>query len=229
MALPRDIGALKVYLETQEYPRLQMALMVAGAGLGGFLLDVLLWRGFGLGSMAWRFALSVAGAYGVFLALLRLWLMTQGASFPLAGTAEAADLGVDLLDGGLPGARGGGVPSLPDGGGSWLPEGDLDEWVVVLIALAAVAGLLVAAGWLVYQAPTILAELILDGALSAGLYRRLRTTPAEGFAGAAFRLTATPFLVVAILLGAAGWALQARVPEARTLKQAVRHWRARPA
>lgn len=237
MAFQRERDAFRNYLEEQEYPRVQMMLMVSGAGLGGFLADVGLRWGLGVGSMAWRYGLSVLVAYGAFLLLLRIWLSTQGAALPeVEGALDATDVGEAYLDTDI--SLGGGRSSPPassfaargsegTGGGSGSLDLDLDEGVAIALLLAAVVGLVIAAGWLVTQAPSILAELALDGALSAGLYRRLRKTEPSGFLGTAMRLTFTPFLVVGILMVAAGWGLQAYAPEARTLKGAYEHWVAR--
>ncbi len=240
MAFQRELEALRTYLDQQEYPRLQMMLMVSGAGLAGFLADVALRRGFGLDSMAWRYGLSVLAAYGVFIGLLRLWLSTQGAALSAETGLDAADVGSEVLD--LEGGPGMSRSALSSG---WTPSGspgggasedrsgsldldlDLDEGVAIALVIAAVVGLVVAAGWLVTQAPTILAELALDGALSAGLYRRLRKADPPSFLGTVLRLTVTPFLVVGLLMAAAGWGLQAYAPEAHTLRGAYEHWLAR--
>lgn len=239
MAFQRELDALRTYLEQQDYPRLQMMLMVSGAGLAGFLADVLFLRGFGLEAMAWRYGASVGVAYLAFLGLLRLWLSTQGASLPVSSGLEAVDAvdaGSEALDFVPTGSsRAGGSagwvssPGLSGGsgtssGGSGSLDLDLDEGVAIALVIAAVVGLVVASAWLVTQAPTILAELALDGALSAGLYRRLRKTEPASFLGTALRLTVTPFLVVGLLMAAAGWGLQSYAPEARTLRGAYDHW-----
>lgn len=247
MVLHRELESFRSYLEQQEYPRVQMLVMVGGAGLTGFLADVALRRLLGVDSMAWRYGLSVGIAYAGFLGLLRLWLMTQGVRAPLAGTLEAGDSALDAADaflegspapghsggpslltrgsGGGPASTGGSASATSGGGGGF--GLDLDEGVALALVIAAVVGLAVAVAWLVTQAPAILAELALDGALSAGLYRRLRKVDPPTFLGTALRLTITPFLVVGLLMTAAGWGLQAYAPEARTLRGAYEHWRSR--
>ncbi len=246
MSPRRELEAFRTYLEQQEYPRVQMLAMIALAGALGFLADVALRRALGVQSMAWRYGLSVAIAYGVFLGLLRLWLWTQGRPLGAAegldlveGAGDGLELGADLADLGTvhaaPGqvlptvdlrASGGGATSGGSGGSGGFSL-ELDEGVVWVLVIAAAVGLLVAVGWLVTQAPAILAEVALDGALSAGLYRRLRKVEAPRFLGTALRLTVTPFLVVGLLMAAAGWGLQAYAPEARTLRGAYEHWRSR--
>jgi hypothetical protein len=89
--------------------------------------------------------------------------------------------------------------------------------------LAAVVGLFLAAGWLVIQAPAILAEIALDCVLTAGLYRRLRRAEPSNWLSTTFRLTSIPFLIVLVLMIAAGWALQKYAPEARTLHEVWMH------
>lgn len=53
-----------------------MLLILWGTGMAGFLLSFLLLRA-GLSAMWLRYPLAVGLAYGVFLALLRVWLSYQ--------------------------------------------------------------------------------------------------------------------------------------------------------
>ena len=59
-----------------SFPRLQMTLIVALTGASGLLASFLMLRG-GLDTMALRYPLAVAVAYGAFLLLLWAWLRTS--------------------------------------------------------------------------------------------------------------------------------------------------------
>ncbi|HSG41326.1 MAG TPA: hypothetical protein VLE27_16920, partial [Thermoanaerobaculia bacterium] len=70
--------------------------------------------------------------------------------------------------------------------------------------------------------PVLLAEVLVDGLIMTGLYRRRRKTgePAHWLLGAV-RRTWTPALAVAILFSFAGHLLQEAVPEARSIGPAL--------
>ena len=86
-----------------------------------------------------------------------------------------------------------GSASSVSAAGADLP-GDGDEGFI-LIALAAAAAILFGASfWIVSLAPSLFAELLLDGVLSAGLYRHLRRTQKRP-CSTAVRRTVLPFLL----------------------------------
>ncbi|MCA1630973.1 MAG: hypothetical protein LC785_08185 [Acidobacteria bacterium] len=122
-------------------------------------------------------------------------------------------------------------PSTGGGGGSWgsnaLDGIDLDldfdgegcavVLALVALALAVVAGL-VASLYVVYAAPALLAEILVDGLLVAGLYKRMRGAKQQGhWLRAALRKTLLPFALSILFFGLAGYAMQRAVPEARTV------------
>lgn len=90
---------------------------------------------------------------------------------------------------------------------------------VVLVALAALG----AAVWVIWSAPVLLAEVLVDGLIMTALYRRLRQReePTHWLLSA-IRRTWIPALVVAILFSFAGYLLQKAVPEAKSIGPAVR-------
>ena len=60
--------------------------------------------------------------------------------------------------------------------------GDADEGAVVLVPLVIAGAVLIGLGATVsvlYNAPALLAEVMLDGAIAAAVYRRIRTRSAE--------------------------------------------------
>lgn len=129
-------------------------------------------------------------------------------------------------------------PSLPEvniPGGDSVGEtvgeviGGADEGaiplVIALLIAALAAGLLFASLYIVYLAPALFAELLVDGALSASLYRRMRGLQTRHWLESAVRRTAVPFAVTALTLGAIGYAFQWYAPQAHTLGEVLKQSR----
>jgi hypothetical protein len=225
-------------------PRFQMSIVLALTGATGFLASFGLLK-LGVGSMTLRYPVAVALAYGAFLLLLRLWLKMQR-----DGWGDVADLGMNVLenaefpvDSGAPvgggGSFGGGgstarfeapAPLKASGGGGGKGSGfdfsfDLDDagfLVLLAVAIVAVAAL-GAAVWILWIAPALLAEVLVDGLVMTALYRRLRQPQPTWWLTGAVRRTCVPALIVAVLLAGAGALLHRAVPEARSIGAA---WKA---
>jgi len=209
------IGRLSERLQATGFPRLQMLLLVALTGGAGFLASAFLLHR-GVERMLLRYPLAIALAYGVFLILLWLWLRTS------------ADDYTDVPD--LPDIS---VPGHGAHGGGWDGEGGnavsdamdaaagADEFAIPLLVLLAVGVLLVSSLWVVYSAPALFAELLIDGALSASLYRRLRGIERQHWLTTAMRRTWWSFAVAAVVAGGVGMALQSAYPAAHTLGEVV--------
>ena len=103
---------------------------------------------------------------------------------------------------------------------------DAEELAVVIIALAALAAAVVAAFWIVWIAPTFFAELTLDAALATGLYKRLKKIEGDHWLRTAIRRTVWPFVAVVLLFTAAGWAMQAYAPQAKSIGQVIKQMKA---
>jgi hypothetical protein len=78
-------------------------------------------------------------------------------------------------------------------------------------------GGLIASLYIVYIAPALLAEILVDGALVAGLYRRVKRLEQRHWLRAAVRQTLLPAVLVALFFTVAGYALQKAVPGAHTI------------
>ena len=219
-----------VHLERFGWPRVQMSLIVAFTGLAGFGASIVL-RAVGVVEMWQRYPLAVGVAFVAFLLQLWLWMRTGDTAdsvfenlevgSPNTGsgvsrsssnldTIEAAvdtvDLGADIGSDAL------GVAA----------EGEGCALVVAVIVLAIVAGgLLFAAGYVVTGAPALLAELLVDGALSVGLYRSLRRQDESHWLVTALRHTGLVFLLTAALLSGAGWVLAQFAPGAQSFGEAI--------
>lgn len=113
------------------------------------------------------------------------------------------------------------VGSSTSGGGWNLDLGfdfDADEGCAVLvIPIIAIVGLLIVMFYVVYAAPVLLAEILVDGLLLAGLYKRLKGVEPRHWLRSAVRRTLLPALVTTALFIAAGYLMQRAIPEARSL------------
>lgn len=98
--------------------------------------------------------------------------------------------------------------------------------VVILALLAIFAALLAATVWMVWSAPLFFAELLLDGVLMGGLYRRLKRLESQHWVEVALRRTALPYAGVVVLVAGSGFLLQGLYPEAHTLGQVLAQARA---
>jgi hypothetical protein len=260
--LPRSrdhaVRRLRQDLENHSWPRTQMSLLVSLTGGAGLLASFLLLHA-GMDSMALRYPVALAVAYGVFLLLLWLWLRTKADDW-----TDVPDAGIDLplpTSGGSPAWTSGGGGQFGGGGasghfdapmplqalspgpspsvGSSVSEGvtdgladslgsvsdvaDADELVIPLLVVALAVGLALSSLYVIYSAPTLFAELLLDGALAATLYRRLRGIETRHWVSTALRRTVLPFAITAVFLSAVGWGLQSYAPGARSLGDAIHH------
>jgi hypothetical protein len=193
-------------------PRVQMMLLLSAAGGAGFLASYGLLK-LGLDQMALRYPLAVGTAYLVFFLLLRLWLaLQQDPDFELV--VDAADAGVDVMSFGsspsMPVAKPSG-PSLDVG----VP--DLDEGIFLVVLAAVAAVILGAAFYVIYLAPLLLAEVLVDGVLLVGFYKRLKGPEPEHWSLCAIRRTWIPAIIVAVTFFFAGVIFQSLAPDARSI------------
>jgi hypothetical protein len=226
-------------LERNSNPRLQMLLLVMLTGGAGFVCSYILLQ-VGMDELWLRYLCSVAFAYLAFLLLLRLWLNIKNAD-----VGDSIDLS-ELVPNPGPGnpangwSGGGGrfggagasdhyevVADTGDGASSFVPDLDLDvdEFAIPLLLLAFIAALLFASFSIVYSAPSLFAELLLDSALSATLYSRLAKMESGYWLQTAIRRTWATFLVTAIVLAIAGWGMNHYAPDAKSLGEVIELWR----
>ncbi len=215
-------------LRSENLPRLEMSLMVGLSGLSALLFSFLMLR-CGADSMALRYPAATLLAYGVFLCLLRLWLFfhthrgERDHGMDFSDGLDAADIGLDL---GRTASRAvDSAGDAVDASGTVLDGFDADALGFLLLALvAALAGGL-ACAYVIWSAPALLAELVVDGLLIVGLQRRWRhCQPADWWSGAV-RRTWIAALTVALFFGIAGFALQRVSPGAHSLGPALHQLR----
>ena len=221
------IERLEARLRAQSWPRFQMALIVAFTGLAGLLASAVMLR-LGLHSMALRYPLATVLAYAAFLGLLWLWMRTRAEDWSDAG--DGVQLAADAADCISPAlrSRGGGLPhtarAQPDSGSDGPNPGslvDADELAVVILVVVAVVSMLFSGVYLVFQAPALLAEVALDGAVAGSLYHRLHQAERQHWVQSAWGYTRWPLCFVLITVALVGWGLGQAVPGAVTLGQAL--------
>jgi len=217
-------------------PHFQMTLILLLTGFVGFLTSFLLLHS-GVSQMWLRYPLAILSAYVAFLLLLRLWLALHrsqgnydlGVNFdlPIDGSSSGTvSPSADFSFGGAGGSWGDSVSSssssYSSGGGSSALDGvsfdlDLQELWLLVLAVVALFGGLVASLYIIYIAPVLLAEILVDGLLLRGLYNRVEHIERKHWLQTAVRKTLLPALLCMLFFGVAGGALQAVAPEANSI------------
>jgi len=228
----KELTRLRQKLEQNGIPRLQMFLIVTISGAAGFIASFLMLDS-GLTEMWLRYTFAVGAANLMFLFLLWLWLKTSAEDYTdipdLSGITPSSSRsgesayrydgkGGDFGGGGAQGSYDGPAHSVsfePADSSSAI-DGDVlgealggaaqaEELAIPLMVLVLLGAMLFSSFFIVYSAPMLFAELLLDAALAAGLYRRLRRLETRHWLETAIRRTAWPFIVTTIMIAAAGW------------------------
>ena len=236
---------LKRRLEQDGFPRIQMSLIVGLTGAAGLLFSFILLE-LGVTSMALRYPLALLMAYGVFLVMLWLWLRTKADYYvdipDLSGLVPSGSGGsgqcVPSFESSGGNFGGGGASGSFDGPASFAPvESDAsplseaasavgdgaDELAIPLLVVAFALGLALASFYVVYVAPMLFAELLVDGALSYALYRRIKAADSQHWLESAVRRTALPFMLTGVFVAATGAAMAAYAPGAHSIGQVMVH------
>lgn len=221
------------------FPRLQVSIIILLTGLTGFISSFFLLQ-LGLSAMAIRYPICIAIAYCFFLLFLGIWLWMRkhnlwpdidpsivdisGLNFPapekpaqifgdggdFAGAGAGDHWGASV-------SSGVGESSILDNVGFDL---DLEEFGLIILAAVAIIGGLLASLYIIYIAPLLLAEILVDGVLVTGLYRSVRTIEPQSWVKTAVKKTFVSAILAGIFFGIAGFAIQSLEPEARTLGEA---------
>jgi Ca2+/Na+ antiporter len=235
------LAKIQAMIESRSWPRVQMTLLVVITGAIGFLTSFILLH-LGMTTLWLRYLLSMVAAYVAFLFLLWVWARTRNKD--LSDGLDIPDFGKSGRDGGSKdcnyegqggdfgggGASGSYHPEVPTGespsGGStidFVPELELEELAIPVIVLVVVVLLVGSSFLVIVNAPALFAELVLDGILSASLYRRLRGIDQKHWLETAIRKTALPFTTITILLVAFGWTIQWLNPSASSIGEFLSH------
>src|SRR5262249_32160230 len=234
-------------MERLHSPRLQMALIVAFAGCAGFFASVALLH-LGLTRLGVRYPIAVVVAYTTFLLLLWSWLrlrrrhrfeshdvsdwdshldLPSRDAVPgdvwRAGGGRSGGGGASASYGEDPGAAGAYWHVMPPVSGT---DADGSGWfdaedAAGAAAIAALAVAIGAAVWMIVAAPTFFAELMLDSALAAGLYRRLGAVEEGHWLRTAIGRTGWLFVCVMLGFALAGALMQAYAPSATSIGQVI--------
>jgi hypothetical protein len=218
-----------------------MALIVSATGCAAFLSSFILLH-VGTTSMAVRYPISIVVAYVVFLLLLRLWLRFQKPRPPKNDSIDVLDLPVDLIVDLFDSASSSTVPTSGDfggggAGGSWHAgastshgsvsagssgggigvDPDFGEGCLVIIAVLAIVAGALATFYVVWIAPSLLAEILFDGFIAAGFYRQMKRLEKRHWSRAAIRRTIVPALLALLFFSIGGWVMQRAAPKARSI------------
>ncbi len=229
-------------LQQHGWPRLQMALIVALTGAAGFLASHLL-RLAGIDAMLLRYPMAVLLAYGVFLLLMWIWIrwrwdnVLDGLS-PDVGSGSPSPRGsaVESPWSGVGGRSGGGGASASWNESAPVNAGDAGELpltglaedeaglplLAILGIVALAATVLLASVWVVWSAPVLMAELLVDAAIAGGLYRRMQGMQQQGWWRVCVSHTIWPLLGLLVFFTVVGWLAQELAPGAVSLAQAFR-------
>ena len=229
------VERVKRNLERAGHPRLVMLGVLAASGASGFLASVALVH-LGVGRMPVRYPLAVAFAYATFLGLLWWWLRKQLAAQVALGDAERllGSAGTAAL---VSAALGEKLDPSADrrrksaSGTQWLSDlggigdiGVLGEGLGMLLFVFILAGActLIVSLYLVFTAPVLLAELLVDGALLGAMSRGVAgQDPPRHWSSAVVRKTWLPAVATAAVFALIGLGIEHAVPGAHTLGQAL--------
>lgn len=235
----QEIQKVRSSLERDGFPRLQMSLLVVLTGISGFIASFILLH-VGLVEMWSRYLAAFGFAYLTFLLLLWIWLRTRaedysGVDIPSGGSSSS---------GGHAGSCSGHGGHFGGGGASESFAAPLDsaaaaesgpvgealgavaeagELAIPLVVIVLVVALLLSSFFMIYSAPTLFAELLVDGALSASLYHRLRGIETKHWLETAVSRTVWPFVLTAVVVSATGWVMTQYAPEAHSIGDVIYH------
>lgn len=238
----QEIQRIRGDLERDSFPRLQMLLLVTLTGTSGFVASYILLRA-GFVEMWLRYLVSFGFAYLVFLVLLWLWLRTRVedyadlpdlSGFPSSRSAKpetiysgkGSDLGSasanESFDAASNHISASGDPGnlIDDALGV---AAEAEDFAIPLMVLVVTAAIVCSSLFIIYSAPILFAELLVDGVLSASLYRRLRGLETRHWLETALRRTALPFAFTAVIVSISGWGMALYAPGAHSIGDVISH------
>lgn len=139
------------------------------------------------------------------------------------GTLDVADFGPDIpsLGGGSSGSGSGSSGS--SGGFSLDVDGEGVIAVLIVIVVACVAAVLLgAAGYIIYQAPSLLGEAAVELLLAGVLARSSRKVTTAGWGETVLGASWKPALIMTVVATLGGFAAQGLCPEEATLRGVIR-------
>ncbi|NNG25174.1 hypothetical protein [Telluria aromaticivorans] len=231
------VARMRARLLRDSFPRIQMFILVSLTGLAGFGASIAMLAA-GIDAMALRYTLAMGVAYIVFLLLLWLWLRTSAADYidlvPTdPGGGQGAEGAAEFTGGGGSFDGGGASANFDVGTGDSAIDsvvekpleviGHAEDAAIPLVVVLLALGIALSSLFVIWSAPILFAEILVDGLLAAGLYRRLRVLDPQHWMVAALKRTIIPFVLTTLLVAGAGWGMQAYAPEARSLGGVLLH------
>jgi hypothetical protein len=234
-------------LETGHWPRVHCVLLVALASAAAFLLSVVLLRlqvhslaiRYGVAAAAGYAAFVLLIRAWVRWKWSRLAkdltnkVVDSAIDVPLQSLpSPSAETSTSIFTGGRSGGAGAsanwsapravvapsGSPSSGVSKGSGFSlDFDADDLIWVLLALAAAFAGFLAVAYVIYVAPTLLAEAAVNAAIAGKVYRGMRKRESQHWTTQVLRRTAVSAIVLILSATAAGYALQRIAPEARSI------------
>lgn len=130
--------------------------------------------------------------------------------------------GGDFGGAGTGGSWGDSVSPTVSGGDSSILDGvdlsfDLEEIGLIILAVIAILGGLLATFYIVWIAPILLAEILVDGVLITGLYHRVKKIERRHWLQTAIKKTLLSAVLAALFFSLAGFAMHKISPEARSI------------
>jgi hypothetical protein len=228
----RRIESLKRRLMRKSYPRLHASLILLLTGLAGFLVSFVLLR-IGLSAMWLRYPIAILFAYGVFLILLRIWLALSRTSdwdvdvediVDTTVEVESYDSSTDVSTFTSTQSVSTSTTTSNSSSTGFSFNLDLDDAWWILLVIVVLLGAAIAALYVVYIAPALLAEILLDGVLMAGLYKRVKNIDHQHWLRGALSRTAVPAILIVVFFTIAGFAMQKAVPGAHSIGEVWREF-----
>lgn len=236
-----EVNRVRNALLRESFPRVQMFILVSFTGASGFLASFLMLRLGGIEGMALRYVLAMGVAYLAFLGLLWIWLRWRADDF-LDPVADAVDLAGNLPDlshldfsgavrGGGGSFDGGGASAnfdIAGGAGDSVSDklgviAEAEEAAIPIAVIVLIGAIVLSSLFVIYSAPLLFAEIIVDGVLSASLYRRLRGMQHNHWIHAALKRTFWPFVLTTLLVGVCGVAMEMLAPGAQSVGEVLRY------
>jgi hypothetical protein len=228
--------------------------MVCATGVSAFLFSTFLLRIVGISQMHVRYLLATIFAYVIFLLFIWLWLIYHRRKVNIVESNNNIDITdfdpglidldfeprANLFEGGSSG--GGGASrsfisektSLADSSGSDAPrhlmniDFDSDEIFFIGILIAAICAALFSGLYVIYSAPVLLSEVLLDGVLSYGLYRKLTKLDQENWLEGVVKRTIIPFAITGVFFFVAGITIAHFLPGSDSIGDVIAHFEKRP-
>lgn len=245
----RLVDRMRARLESGYWPRVHCMLIVGLSAAAAFLTSYVLMR-LHVHRMAIRYGLAGIAGYGTFLLLLQAWvrwrwsrvqldasgddIVDVGGNFPMPSFSGSGGSGPRFAGAG--GRSGGGGTSgswgssTSSGGGGGKGGGfgldlDGDDLFWVIVAAVAALGGAIAVGYVIYIAPTLIAEVAVNGAVASKVYHGMQKRDHSFWTEEIFKRTIVSGVVVIVCAVVAGYALNRIAPEAWSIGDVWSHLR----